>query len=99
MKTFTFIVQLVTFLHHIVWTIIGISLLVGGIYFFTTGYKAFLSSPQPQSSLSSSPTLTAEQLDCIKHAIGEKRYTEVSASTATSTPSPEEQAKIMACVK
>ncbi len=94
------IVKITAILHHLVWSIVGILVLAGIAFFVTTGYKALLSAAgatsQAKPAASTQPQLSDTEVKCIEDALGKKRFDEITSS-ASATPSPDEQAKIAKC--
>jgi hypothetical protein len=97
------IANILSIIHHFIWIIIGLVILVLGTFFIVTGYKSYQtlqssgSISQAQSGIKTPlPQLTQKELNCIKDSLGQKRFDEIAGGSA-STPSPEEQAKLEKC--
>lgn len=54
---FATVVQIMAFIHHLVWSVLGLLVLFFVYYFFTSGYKAFI-NPDQQFFASPTPVAT-----------------------------------------
>ncbi len=92
------IAKIVSIIHHLVWTIIGLSILALAIFFLSSGYKYLLNSQASTQTnkTTSLPTLSDKDLKCVQDAIGKTRFDAI-ASGSGATPSPDEQTKLQKC--
>ena len=86
--------KIIGIINNIVWTVIGISIIVLGVFFVSSGYK-YLTNMN-SSSQTNLPQLSEKDLKCIEDAIGKTRFEEL-ASGSGATPSPDEQVKLSNC--
>lgn len=99
---FDVIVKVSVLTHHLVWTVIGLAIIILVIIVLKAGPQKIFNRPEAvpqQQSVNIDETLKklpAEKADCVKKSIGERRLDEV-AKGALATD--EEKLKAQECLK
>ncbi|MBI1863612.1 hypothetical protein HYS03_00125 [Candidatus Woesebacteria bacterium] len=78
------ITKIISIIHHLVWTIIGLSIIALAIFFISSGYKYLLNNSQAaqtSNKTTSLPTLSDKDLKCVENAIGKTRFDQIASGS------------------